>query len=133
MLKKMLFVMNPTAGQRKAAKLLPEILDIFNQADYEVTVYMTNHPGHATHITRQRAADHDLIVCAGGDGTLNEVVNGLISCGIQRPVGYIPSGSTNDFAASLGLSSNPLQAAQDIVTGEATALDVGLFGQRIFS
>lgn len=133
MLKKMLFVMNPTAGQRKAAKHLAEILNTFNRADYEVTAYMTNHAGHATQLVRQRAADHDLVVCAGGDGTLNEVINGLLSCGVHRPIGFIPAGSTNDFAASLGLSTNPLQAARDIVEGEATALDVGLFGQRHFS
>ncbi len=127
-MQKMLFVMNPFAGQKKANRFLPEILSVFNGAGYEVTTFMTSGPGNGTEIVQARAKDYDLVVCAGGDGTLNEVVTGLLRCGAQCPIGYIPCGSTNDFAASLKLSTNPLQAAKDIVEGAPVPLDVGKFG-----
>ena len=132
-MKKMLFLMNPMAGQRKANRLLPEILSVFNRGGYEVTVYMTAYSGHATEIVEKRAAGHNIVVCAGGDGTLNETINGILRAGANIPIGYIPAGSTNDFAASLGLSGHPVQAAQDIVDGKITPLDVGKFGDRYFS
>ena len=80
-----------------------------------------------------RGADMDLVVCCGGDGTFNETITGLLENNITVPVGYIPAGSTNDFAASLRLSSNPLKAAQDILEGQPVAYDVGKFGRRYFS
>jgi YegS/Rv2252/BmrU family lipid kinase len=75
----------------------------------------------------------DLVVCAGGDGTFNETICGLLQSGADTPVGYIPCGSTNDFANSLKLSTNVLQAARDIVEGTAVSYDVGKFGDRYFS
>lgn len=132
-MKKMLFIMNPAAGQRKASRFLPEVISIFNQGGYEVTVYMTAHAGHGTQIVIERAADHDIVVCAGGDGTLNEIVNGILRAGVDVPIGYIPCGSTNDFAASMRLSTNILQAAQDIVDGTPVRYDVGKFADRYFS
>ena len=75
----------------------------------------------------------DLVVCAGGDGTLNEAITGMLRCGADVPIGYIPAGSTNDFASSLKLSTNILQAARDIVEGEPVSYDVGRFGDRYFS
>lgn len=79
------------------------------------------------------AADVDMVVCCGGDGTFNETISGILNSGVEVPVGYIPAGSTNDFAASLHLSQDILQAARDIVEGEATRLDVGRFAGRYFS
>lgn len=132
-MKKLLFVMNPFAGTRKGVKLLAEIISIFNQAGYEVVTYMTGGPGDCREVVKNRAEDMDLVVCCGGDGTFNETVSGLIASGRDIPVGYIPAGSTNDFAASLGLSQDLRQAAMDIVQGEAVAYDAGSFGGRIFS
>ena len=132
-MKKMLFVMNPYSGMRKANRYLADIIAMFNRADYEVTVHMTAGQGDATRIVAQRGADADIVVCCGGDGTFNETISGMLSAGIQIPVGYIPAGSTNDFAASLKLSTNVMQAAADIVDGEPVAYDVGKFGQRYFS
>lgn len=129
----MLFVMNPYAGLRKAAANLAQILEIFNRAGYEVTAYMTTGPGDGQKIVRRCAAGHDLVVCCGGDGTFNETISGLLSEGLTLPVGYIPAGSTNDFAASLGISTDHIQAAKDIVSGEPRQVDVGLFGERHFS
>ena len=132
-MKKMLFVMNPYSGMRKAAKYLTDIISVFNRAGYEVITYMTAGSGDATEIVACRAADMDMIVCCGGDGTFNETVSGLIRSGADVPIGYIPAGSTNDFAASLKLSLNVLQAAKDIVEGQPVAYDVGKFGDRYFS
>ena len=132
-MKKMLFVMNPYAEQRRANRYLADILSIFNRAGYRVEAYMTGARGEATDIVRQYAPEMDLVACCGGDGTFNETVNGLLHSGADIPVGYIPAGSTNDFAASLGLPTNILQAAETVVTGEPSTLDVGKFGGRYFS
>jgi YegS/Rv2252/BmrU family lipid kinase len=132
-MKKMLFVMNPYSGLRRASRYLADIVAMFNRADYEVTLHMTSCQGDATRVVEERCADKDLIVCCGGDGTFNETVTGLLRAGKNIPVGYIPAGSTNDFAASLKISTNVLQAVQDIIDGEAMPYDVGKFGDRYFS
>lgn len=132
-MKKMLFVMNPFAGQKKANKHLPDILTIFCQAGYDVTTHMTSGQGDATNVVQRLGGQVDVVVCCGGDGTLNETITGLLRAGLDTPVGYIPAGSTNDFASSLNLSSNPIQAAKDIVEGVPTTYDVGQFGDRYFS
>ena len=129
----MLFVINPFAGMRKAAKVLPEILSVFNRADYDVRVYVTAGPGDAVGAVEKLAPDMDLVVCCGGDGTFNETVTGLMRAGLELPIGYIPAGSTNDFAASLKLSYDCVEAAKAIVEGTPNAYDVGSFGSRYFS
>ena len=132
-MKKMLFLMNPISGQKKANKFLPDILSLFNRAGYETITYMTSCQGDAIGAVERYAPRVDLIVCCGGDGTFNETLTGLIHSGCDVPLGYIPTGTTNDFAASLKLSNNILQAAQDILEGEPVAYDVGRFGERYFS
>ena len=131
-MKKLLFIMNPFAGQKKANKVLPEILMVFTEAGFEIQTAMTTGPGSATRLAAERGGDVDLVVCCGGEGTLNETVSGLLLAGLKTPVGYIPSGTTNDFASSLKLSHNPVQAAQDIVDGQPVAYDVGRYGDRHF-
>ena len=125
--------MNPYAGTRHAVKNVVDIISIFNRADYDVLVYMTAGQGDAIRITREKAKDVDLVVCAGGDGTFNETISGILQSGADVPVGYIPCGSTNDFASSLKLPGNVLQAAKAIVEGQPVTYDVGLFGDRYFS
>lgn len=132
-MKKLLFIMNPYAGTRKANRYLPEIIEIFNQSGYEVTVYMTAASGDGTRIARERSGDADLVVCCGGDGTFNETVAGLLAAGQEKTVGYIPAGSTNDFAASLHLPTDILKAARLCVEGEPKYFDGGSFGGRYFS
>ena len=132
-MKKMLFVMNPYAGTRKANRYLADILAIFNRAGYTVITHMTAGPGDAAQVVRQLAPEMDVVVCCGGDGTFNEAINGILHSGADVPIGYIPAGSTNDFAASLRLPTNVLQAARDVVEGEPQRYDVGRFGDRYFA
>ena len=114
-MKKMLFVMSPCSGQKKANKYLLEILDMFNRGGYQVTVHITAGPGDATQAVCRQCAGMDLVVCCGGDGTFNETVSGLLMAGQDIPVGYIPAGSTNDFAASMKLLHDIGLAAPDSV------------------
>ena len=132
-MKKMLFVINPLAGTRKAGKCLPEILSVFNQAGYDVTVRITSDAGDCTRTVERLADQVELIVCCGGDGTFNEAVTGLMNCGLDVPLGYIPAGSTNDFARSLSLETDFVKAAEQIVSGTPRRYDIGQFGQRYFT
>ena len=132
-MKKMLFIMNPYAGMRKANRYLPDIISLFNRADYEVNIRMTAGTGDAAKFAESHALGMDLVVCCGGDGTLNETITGMIRAGSTAPIGYIPAGSTNDFASSLKLSTNILQAVQDILEGDPVPYDIGRFGDRYFS
>ncbi|MEA5059195.1 MAG: YegS/Rv2252/BmrU family lipid kinase [Candidatus Pelethousia sp.] len=133
MKKRLLLIMNPAAGVRKANRHLTAMVALFNAHGYICTVYCTAGRGDATRIAQENAACFDLVVCVGGDGTLNEVLAGVIDSGAQAPIGYIPGGSTNDFASSLGLSKEVLTAAQDIMEGLPRPLDAGCFNGRRFS
>lgn len=132
-MKKLLFIVNPAAGQRKILRHLGDVIGLFNQNGFEVTVYMTTAPGDGKRLAREHAGRFDLTVCAGGDGTLNEVISGLLEAGTDVPVGYLPCGSTNDFASTLGLPSNVMAAAQVVMEGQPVAQDVGAFDDRYFT
>ena len=132
-MKKLLFLINPNAGQRKVNKHLAEIIALFNSFGWEVTVFMTTGPGSGREIVAKRAAEYDLIVCAGGDGTLNETISGVMDARCGCPIGYIPCGSTNDFAATLKLSTDVMTAAAEIMEGIPVEYDVGRWGDRYFS
>lgn len=131
-MRKLLFLVNPNAGQRRVNKSLTDIIGIFNEGGYEVTVFLTTGPGSGSRIVEDRARDYDLVVCAGGDGTLNETITGVLRAGAACPVGYIPCGSTNDFASTLKLSLDVVQAAKDIMLGVPVEYDVGRWGDRYF-
>ncbi|MBR5540119.1 MAG: diacylglycerol kinase family lipid kinase [Clostridia bacterium] len=131
---KVLLIVNPVAGKTKGRTALFPLTEGFCRAGYIPTVHVTGARGDARHITEQLAAQHDLVVCCGGDGTLNEVIDGLLACEKQIPLGYIPAGSTNDFANSLHLKTQPVAALRDILGGSNDAMDIGLFnGVRHFS
>lgn len=132
-MKHMLLVMNPYAGMRKANRVLADIIALFNRAGWDVRVHMTAGPGDGTRVVAQYAGQVDTVVCAGGDGTFNEMVTGLMRAGAPCPVGYIPCGSTNDFASSLHLPTDPLAAARQIASGFPVPYDIGRFGARYFS
>ena len=132
--KKLLFIVNPRAGKRKSHAPLFDAVSIYSEAGYLVSVRVTSHPGEATELAEDLGAEFDLVVCHGGDGTLNETVNGVMRIPKEkRPaVSYLPGGSTNDFAASLNISSNPAEAALSAMRLEPRKLDVGRLGERNF-
>lgn len=130
--KRMLFIINPCAGQRRVARKLADILQRFCAGDMVPTVLTTEYAGHARKLVQQYAGQHDIVVCAGGDGTLNETVAGLLESGADIPIGYLPCGTTNDLASTLGLSRDLDQAAQDILDGQPRMLDIGSFNGRNF-
>lgn len=132
-MKKVLLVMNPYAGLRRGRKYLADVVELFNRAGYQVLAHMTAGQGDCTRAVEQMAKDVDMVVCAGGDGTFNEAVTGLMRSGCDVPIGYLPCGSTNDFASSLKLSTNVVQAAKDILEGVPTPVDVGRFADRYFT
>ena len=132
MAKKLLFIYNPRSGKAQIKYKLNDILETFVRAGYEVTVYPTLKTGDAGELVKKRDQDYELIVCSGGDGTLDEVVTGMMQSGRRTPIGYIPAGSTNDFAGSLGLPKNMLRAAQVAIEGKDFPCDVGSFNDDIF-
>ena len=131
-MKRLLLILNPCSGKKRANRALAEIVSIFNRGGYDVTVYTTAARGDATQVAASRCREFDCVVCAGGDGTFNEVVSGVYAAGSDTPIGYIPAGSTNDFAASLNISSNPAEAAASAMRMKPRSLDVGKFGERNF-
>ncbi len=133
MAKKALIIMNPIAGQKKSNKVLTDIIKIISDKEYICTVVMTRQDLGADKLFKQHAKGKELVVCIGGDGTFNEMVSGMLDTDYRPLIGYIPSGSTNDFAGGMKLSLNPVKAAQDIVNGKVISLDVGTFNDRIFT
>lgn len=113
----------------KAKTGLYEAIEVFCGAGYEVTVHITLAKNDAREQVVRRGADFDIIVCCGGDGTLNETVSGMIDAGLDIPLGYIPAGTTNDFATSVGIPKNIRAAAENIVNGEEHSIDIGRFGE----
>lgn len=132
MKKRLLFIYNPHSGKGLIKQHLSDILDTLVKAGFEITIYPTQSQGDAVEKCRQEAANFDRVVCSGGDGTLDEVVTGVMKSGHHVPIGYIPAGSTNDFGNSLGIDKEMLNAAQ-IAGGEHSFLcDVGRFGEDYF-
>lgn len=132
MAKQMLFVYNPRAGKAQIRSNLLDIIDTFVKAGYEVTAYPTQAPGDAVVAVQKRRAGYEMVVCCGGDGTLDEVVTGMMKSEERLPIGYVPAGSTNDFANSLKIPKNMLQAADVVVNGRTFACDVGKFNYHTF-
>ena len=132
MSKNVLLIYNPCAGKGKIRGKLVDVIEILAEGGYEVTVRPTKGPGDAAEVVREKGKRYDLVVCSGGDGTLDEVVTGVMECAENIPIGYIPAGSTNDFAASLGLPKNMVEAAHIAVDGKKFSCDVGSFNQDIF-
>ena len=131
-MKKLLFIYNPNAGTGMLKPKLADVLDIFTKAGYEITVYPTQryHDGLAK--TLSYTGDYDLVVCSGGDGTLDEVVTGMAQREKKVPIGYIPAGTTNDFASSLHISKDMLGAADTAVNGVPFPCDIGHFNDDYF-
>ena len=133
-MKKLLFIVNPRAGKTKSTAPLFDAVAAFSRAGYLVRVFVTEAGGQARDIAAKWGGQYDLVVCAGGDGTLNETLCGLMTLPQRPPVGYIPHGSTNDFAASLHIPSQPMAAANAIANCEQPRLlDLGQHNGRYFA
>ena len=132
-LKRIMLIINPVSGRRISLRFLPDIIRIFTDNDYVVSVFPTGKRGDATEFAKLYASEYDIVVTIGGDGTLNEALTGLILGDHSTPIGYIPSGSTNDFASCHGISSDMLTAAMNIVNGTPRQIDIGKFGDKYFS
>lgn len=130
--KKLLFIYNPHSGKAQIKSQLSDIVDIMVKAGYEVTVYPTQQSEDATYKVETCAGEYDLVVCSGGDGTLGEVVTGMMHREQKVPLGYIPAGSTNDFATSLGIPKDMAKAAANAVGGTPFACDIGAFNEDYF-
>ena len=129
----MLFVFNPKAGKGKIKTHLLDIVDIFSSHDYEIIIRSTQAPRDAYEKAKEYANSVDMIVCSGGDGTLDEVVTGIMEAESNVPIGYIPAGSTSDFANSLFMPKNMTKVAEMIMEEELYHCDIGRFNQKTFA
>ena len=130
--KKLLFIYNPNSGMEVIREYLSYIVELFNEGGYTVTIKPTQYGGQAREIAQKCADDYKIIACAGGDGTLNEVLSGVYLSGSKTPVGYIPTGSTNDFANTHKMHLEVLKAAHRIVKGRTKEIDLGLYNGKPF-
>ena len=131
-MKTLLFIYNPRAGKGSIGSHIGGIVDTFTKAGYRVTVYPTQCQGDGEVIAAGWARDFDRVVCAGGDGTLDEIVTGVMSASVNIPIGYIPTGSTNDFARSIGLPRTVRKASAVAVSDRLFRCDLGKFNSRYF-
>ena len=131
--RRMLLIVNPNSGTRQGLKRLGEIISILQTNDYLCTVMMTDRQLAASEFAFMHGHHFEVIACVGGDGTFNETVNGMLRAGLAIPLGYIPTGSTNDFAASLKLPTDIIASANIITAGKTRMLDIGQFNGRHFS
>ena len=131
-MQKILLIINPVSGKKAGKVKLYKIVDFMSRNNCKTTIFTTSRRGEATEIVKAHALEYDRIVCCGGDGTLNEIFTGLTEMNLQVPVGYIPTGTTNDLANALGLTSETQKAMNTAIYGETKALDIGSFNENQF-
>lgn len=129
-MKRILFIVNPTAGKERMKRHLMNVLSLFTKAGWEITIHITQAPLDAMQTAQQKGAAVDMIVCSGGDGTLSETISGMMKLSSPPVLGYIPAGTTNDFASSLGIPADSIKAAQNVICGHPYAVDIGYFCQE---
>ncbi len=133
-MKKLYFIVNLIAGKGTIGSMMGEIINEFIKSDYEVTVHITQSGADARKKARYACQnDYDLIVCAGGDGTLSQCLHGIMDSENKLPIGYIPAGSTNDFARTLGIPKAPMDAVKWITNGAPLQIDIGCFNDKYFT
>lgn len=130
--KKLYFIYNPHSGRGQIRTKLFDILQVFSDAGYELTVYPTKAPKDASAQIEKLSDTYDLVVCSGGDGTMDEVVHGMMQREHKIPIGYIPSGTVNDFARSLKIPRDMVRAARIAVGGKDFPCDMGTFNGEHF-
>ena len=125
--RKMLLVVNPVSGKKLAKQYMMRMVNRFDQAGYSVTACCTQIDKNAYEIVKNRGKEFDIIVCCGGDGTLKETICGIMQLGLDIPIGYLPMGSTNDFAHSLNIPTDVYKAVEAIINGEPKPVDIGRY------
>lgn len=131
-MKKLLLIINPTTAKTTITPHLIDILDIFENGGYDVTVHISKSPTDIKDVVTAMGESFDTVVSAGGDGTLNQTVSGALWLKNKPRIGYIPSGTTNDFAKSWGIPRKPIDAAKSIVSNDPVPTDISLFCGRPF-
>lgn len=131
--KKMLFVYNPMAGKEQIKNKLSDIIQVFCEADFLVTLMATRKKDDAKNAVIEYGAQYDYVVCSGGDGTMNEVATGLMHLEDRPVCGYIPAGTVNDFASSLMIPKIMKRAARVVVEGALFRCDMGGFNDKFFT
>lgn len=131
--KRVLLIINPVSGKKQVLKHIPYIIRRLMDSGYLVTCCVTSRRGEAVELSAALSRDFDLVCCTGGDGTLNETLTGIARENIQVPIGYIPCGSTNDFAVFHGLATDITKAADNVAEGRLRRFDIGLFDHAYFS
>ncbi len=131
-IKKIMLIINPCAGRKSGMKNAEKIVSMLKNQGCECVLYMTGKRGDATQFVIDDGSKYDIVACMGGDGTLNEVINGVLKANLDVPLGYIPAGSTNDFARSMHLSRNIDKAVDNILSGITIDIDTGIFNDRYF-
>lgn len=133
-MKKLYFILNLQSGKATISSKLAVVIDMFTKAGYEVTARPTQERMDACAAAKYACGQgFDLIVCSGGDGTLNEVIQGVMRSEKKLPIGYIPAGSTNDFARGVGIPRNIIDAVQWIIDGKKYPCDIGSFNDKFFT
>lgn len=134
-MKRVMLIVNPHSGRTKPKSMLFEIIDVLSDHDCIVTTRLTREKGDSSKFSYEAAlsGDYDLIICCGGDGTLSETISGILKSGKSVPIGYIPCGSTNDYARSLGISSDHVEAARCAVNGKVYPVDIGMINGTHFN
>lgn len=131
--KQVLLIVNPCAGRTSTRVSALDIVNHFPSEAYTFEIHNTKGHGDATQLVKDFAADKDLVICCGGDGTLNETINGVMDLPRRIPIGYIPTGSTNDLASTLGIPRDVKEATDLIKNGHTNSYDIGLFNNRYYS
>lgn len=130
---RLLFIVNPVSGKKTITDYMIDILNLYCKKGLEVSVLITQYQGHAAQYVKVNSQRFDRIVCAGGDGTINEVVSGLReACDYRTLLGYIPCGSTNDFASNFGLDDDVMESAERAISDNIISLDSGVLNDHSF-
>lgn len=131
--KRVMLIVNPKAGKRRSKFAVSNIADLFSKAKFEVAIYFTSLEYDAEYLVKEHAKEFDIVACCGGDGTVNQIIKGMMDIEDCPPLGYIPAGTTNDLAASLGMTKNFKKATKVIISEDGLPFDVGTFDDSYFA
>ena len=129
---RVLMIVNPRSGRRKPFLSAGKIADLFANRNMEVGIYFTSLDYNADYLVNEHGEEAEIVACCGGDGTISDIIKGMMKGGVQKPLGYMPAGTTNDLARSLGMQTNMMKSAKTIVYGRPRPLDVGSFDDDYF-